>query len=744
MGRGRKHITGTRSLRSRDNVPILLLAALAVTGASALTVTLPTVSASTSPAPGSAYTPLTPTRLLDTRVAGEPASLTPAGSLTLAVTGTFGSVTVPASATAVALNVTTTNTNANGFLTVYPAGGATPVISNLNWLAGDTVSNLVIVEVGPGGAITFYNDAGDAALVVDLEGYFAPESPGSTLGSYVPLTPARITDTRSGSGEPNSGQTLQAAASLAIQVEGEGGVPSSGVAAVAVNVTVTDTTSAGFLTVFPGSTLPTASNLNWSAGETIAHRVIVPIDQSTGQITVYNNQGSADVVADVTGYFTTGGVPPAGASLFTPMSPTRILDSRLSRGPLGGDATLVQGVADVGGTAADASAAVLNVTVTDTTSPSYLTVYPSSPTMSSDVNWSPGQTVPNLTVATLNDNGTINVYNQQGSTDVVIDVFGYFVPLSPSAEILTSLLTAAHIGIPYVASLVGEGGTSPYSFSLSAGQLPPGLSMNSTGQLTGTPSAVGSFSFTVQMTDASSPTPILIVDLLPFAVTLAPAAVLPGIAGAAALLSNAVTANGTPILDAAPTSRLYLTVSTAGVSTWSSVEPQSAYPGATTVTDALAFPNSPDSSTILGIIAECDAVWGLLNSQMGACANLPDYRGECSFWAVMNWTGTDPTAITQNGGEIAAKAIAESALTGATSSSVPAVGELVSWQPAGTLYGAPNGHAAVVVGVNPSNFTYVVEEMNFGLHANNDWDIDVRVVSDNAAQPPSFAAPPAA
>ena len=66
----------------------------------------------------------------------------------------------------------------------------------------------------------------------------------------------------------------------------------------------------------------------------------------------------------------------------------------------------------------------------------------------------------------------------------------------------------------------------------------------------------------------------------------------------------------------------------------------------------------------------------------------------------------------------------------------------MSWQPAGTLYGAPYGHAAVVVGVNPANFTYVVEEMNFGLHANNDWDIDVRVVSDNAGQLPSFAAPP--
>lgn len=723
---------------------IVLMSLLAVTASSALAAWAPIARAASAPAPGGAYTALTPTRLLDTRVAGGPQSLTSAGTLTLPVTGVFGSVTVPSTATAVALNVTATDTSADGFLTVYPAGGATPVISNLNWMAGETVSNLVIVEVGSGGAVTFYNAAGNTALVVDLEGYFAPQSSGTTAGSYVPLTPARISDTRPGSAEPNSGQTLQGATSLAVQVGGAGGVPSTGVAAAVLNVTVTNTTSAGFLTAYPGPNLPTASNLNWAAGETIAHRVIVPLDQSTGQITVYNSGGSTDVVVDVTGFFTTGSTTPAAASLFTPLSPTRILDSRLSRGPLANASGLVQGLADVGGIAANVSAVVLNVTVTDTSDPSFLTLYPSTPTGSSDVNWSPGQTIPNLTIATLNQNGTTNVYNDQGSTDLVIDAFGYFVPLNPAPEILTSLLTPANIGIPYAASLAGEGGAAPYGFALTSGQLPPGLALSSSGEFTGTPSAIGSFSFTVKMTDASTPNPIVVTNVLPFSVSLAPAAVMPGVAGAAPILSTALTAAGTPILDSPPTSRLYLTVSPTGVSSWSTVEPPTGYPGQTTITDALAFPNSPDSATILAVISECNAYWGLPNSAMGVCENLPDYRGECSFWAVMNWSGGDPLAITQNGAGIAAKAIAESALTGATSSSVPAVGELVSWQPAGTLYDAPYGHAAVVVGVNPSTFTYVVEEMDFGLNPIGDWDIDVRVVSDNAAQPPSFAAPPAA
>ena len=188
-------------------VTILLLSFLTALGVAGLSISLPIVGATDTT--GGAYTPLQPTRLLDTRVAGEAPSLTPGGSLSLPVVGTFGSVTMPPGATAVALNVTTTKTTAPSFLTVFPTGVSRPEISNLNWSAGDTVSNLVIVGVGAGGAVSFYNDAGTTDLVVDLEGYFAPEGGGSTAGSYVPLTPARITDTRPGSGEPNAGSTLQ-------------------------------------------------------------------------------------------------------------------------------------------------------------------------------------------------------------------------------------------------------------------------------------------------------------------------------------------------------------------------------------------------------------------------------------------------------------------------------------------------------------------------------------------------------
>ncbi|TMD71527.1 MAG: hypothetical protein E6I81_10325, partial [Chloroflexi bacterium] len=65
---------------------------------------------------------------------------------------------------------------------------------------------------------------------------------------------------------------------------GAGGIPGAGVSAVVMNVTATNTSSAGFFTVYPtGVTRPLASNLNWAAGVTVPNRVIVPVG-STGKV----------------------------------------------------------------------------------------------------------------------------------------------------------------------------------------------------------------------------------------------------------------------------------------------------------------------------------------------------------------------------------------------------------------------------------------------------------------------------
>ncbi len=87
-------------------------------------------------------------------------------------------------------------------------------------------------------------------------------------------------------------------------VNGRSGVPTSAVAGVVVNMTVTDTRQAGFITVYPsGTAMPTASNLNYVPGQTIANLVMVK-DGSNGTISITNNSsGTVSLLADIAGYF---------------------------------------------------------------------------------------------------------------------------------------------------------------------------------------------------------------------------------------------------------------------------------------------------------------------------------------------------------------------------------------------------------------------------------------------------------
>jgi hypothetical protein len=370
----------------------------------------------------SVYTALTPQRILDTRSNGT--KLGQGGSVVLAIGGVF----VPANATSVILNVTGVDQTAAGFFTVYPTGGAAPTASNLNWVAGQTIPNLVSVGLSSGGDVTIFNGLGSADAVVDLEGYFAPPTT-STAGEFVPLVPFRDTDTRNIAGNINQGKTLAAGTTLNVTVTGIGGVPFGGVSAVVLNVTSVDQTANGFFTVFPtGAALPTASNLNWTPKVTVPNRVIVPIGTG-GQVSIYNGLGSADAVVDVNGYFTDSA---ATGAHFTPVFPTRIKDTRNGPGTLGkigpNSTTTVQ-VSGAGGVPAGATGAIMNVTVANPTLESDLFVWPADaamPTAGSDLNFLAGDTVPNLVVVKLSATGSVDVYNPFGSTHLIIDVVGYF------------------------------------------------------------------------------------------------------------------------------------------------------------------------------------------------------------------------------------------------------------------------------------------------------------------------------
>jgi hypothetical protein len=385
-----------------------------------VTVTGPTGTSAVSPADKFAYTSApvaytaqSPNRILDTRP-----SQTLGGGATVSLTVAGGTTGVPAAATGVVLNVTVTNATAQSFLTVWPAGESRPLASSLNWVAGETRPNLVTVPVGAGGQVSLYNGVGSADVVVDEEGYFA--APSGMAGGYNSLTPSRLLDTRTGIGC----STLGTGSVCDLQILGKGGVPASGVSAVVLNATATNTATDGFFTLYPSATArPLASNVNWAAGWTIPNLVIVKVG-ANGKVTIYDGQGLADAVIDVSGYFTDS---TASGKFFTPLTPARILDTRSLGGTLGPNSVSTLQVTGFNGVPTGATAVFLNTTVTNTTASSALTVFPSSPKpLSSDLNWVAGQTISNLTLATLSSTGTISFYNFVGSTDLVLDLSGYF------------------------------------------------------------------------------------------------------------------------------------------------------------------------------------------------------------------------------------------------------------------------------------------------------------------------------
>jgi hypothetical protein len=385
--------------------------------------------------PGGAYHPVVPARILDTRttLGGHPSQLCAGQTLTLQVAGVGGA---PSGAYAAVMNFTVTNTTASpSYLTVYPADAAQPLASSLNWTIGQTIANLVEVRLSASGAVNVFDAYGHADVVADLMGWVsAPTATPGAAGLFNAVVPARLLDTRDGTGAPKA--PVAGGSTISLQVTGRGGIPSSGVAAVVLNLTATNVSGPTYITAWPeGATQPTASNLNPAAGQTIANRVIVKVG-SGGRVDLFNPAGSVDLVADVSGWFTDGSVSTSG-STFVGLTPSRILDTRDGTGGLGsslwpGRPVAVQVAGRGGMPAMTAStppkAVVINVTITGATAGSYVTVWPdgAAQPLASDLNWVAGQTIPNLVVVGLGSDGKVEIYSPYGYTDVVFDVVGYY------------------------------------------------------------------------------------------------------------------------------------------------------------------------------------------------------------------------------------------------------------------------------------------------------------------------------
>lgn len=376
--------------------------------------------------PGDSYHPVTPARLLDTRVAFGAATTAPVGpasTLTLQVTGRGG---VPSTGvSAVTVNLTAVEPTAGGHLTAWPAdGGQRPLASNINLHPGQTVANLAVVKIGPGGGINIFNAAGWTHVVVDIAGWYGNDGAGAR---YTAVTPARLVDGRVSApwGRLTTGSTF------ALDVRGYGGVPRLGVSAVVLNVTAVAPSAGGYLTVFPaGATRPLASNLNFTAGQTVPNLVVVKVDAS-GHINFFNVAGNVDLVVDVAGWY--GDEGSRSASAYNGLPPSRIVDTRFGNGaptqPMGPDSTLSVQVTGRGGVpATGVSAVALNVTAVEPTGGGFLTAWPAGVPrpLASNLNMTPYRTVANMVFVKVGTDGKVNIYNAVGRTDIVVDVAGWY------------------------------------------------------------------------------------------------------------------------------------------------------------------------------------------------------------------------------------------------------------------------------------------------------------------------------
>jgi hypothetical protein len=247
-----------------------------------------------------------PSRLADTRTSNTPMAA-----------GETRDFTAPgaAGASAVALNVTTIGTNP-GYWQVVPKGATLPNSSNLNTMfAGQTTANQVIVPVDAAGTFSVFSAQG-GQVIIDVVGTFTGAgAPSDTVGLFVPLaTPTRFLDTRTANLNPlGAGKRLLNSWDVEVPVSTNPAINRSDVAAVVMNLAVTDTFGSGYVSLTPaGSADPASkarstSNINVvRLGQTVANHAIVPVSPRGFDVFA---QAPLHAIADVSGFYLGAPVP---------------------------------------------------------------------------------------------------------------------------------------------------------------------------------------------------------------------------------------------------------------------------------------------------------------------------------------------------------------------------------------------------------------------------------------------------
>lgn len=378
---------------------------------------------------------LPPERLFDTRsdqpAPGPKGKLTAGQTIDVQITGEAG---VPADATAVVMNLTMTESIAPGFVTAWATGSTQPTTSNLNYIApNSTRPNLVTVPIGAGGKVSLYALT-PVHLLGDVAGYYVDIDVPVAAGRFVSLTPSRVFDTREGQPAAGPKGLVGADTTIDVLISGEGGLPTTGISAVVMNLTATEAQAPGFVTAYPTDVLqPTASVLNMSApGETAANLVVLPLG-ADGELRLYT-LSATHLLGDVMGYFTNDAAPVTTDGLFVPLAPERVFDSREAEpapGPKGfvpADSTVDFVASGVGSIPDSAAAVVFNITATESAGPNFVTGWPTGlpQPLTSLLNIETGDTRPNATMLAPGSGQQVTLYVLAGA-HLLADTFGYYL-----------------------------------------------------------------------------------------------------------------------------------------------------------------------------------------------------------------------------------------------------------------------------------------------------------------------------
>jgi hypothetical protein len=258
----------------------------------------------------------------------------------------------------------------------------------------------------------------------------APFISGSS--AYQAVAPFRLADTRADEGA--YGFTRISDSVVRVQVAGRAGVPGNASAAV-LNVTGVNTTAAGYVTVYPaGTTLPTASNVNFdSPGRVMANMVTVKLGVG-GAVDVYM-QRPMDVAVDVSGAYVPVTKAVSSGRLVTRADGAfRVLDTRVRGVGVAAGGVETVDVAPAG-VPANAVAVVVNITATET-AVGFWTAFPLDQTRpnASNINIdTPGQTRAGQAIVLLSGVPKFNVFSMGGG-HLIVDVAGWFTGSSDAAS----------------------------------------------------------------------------------------------------------------------------------------------------------------------------------------------------------------------------------------------------------------------------------------------------------------------